>query len=191
MPISDIRTPKCRNEKAGTSLLGSPRGRQAPRSFHYIPDAAVPRPARMFKIWWGATCDRAHTIEGQGQRVPSYRGSARSLPPSTPPEHVAVQRRLHFTIAARFLISPNSLGRRRISTITQPEPSLQDTESIQLGNPSLNRVRQFLGIHWRELLELDEQHDGVHHAEPGITDSRRRTRRCGRPSSLCGPGSTS
>ncbi len=26
-------------------------------------------------------------------------------------------------------------------------------------------------IHWRELLELDEQHDGVHHAERGITDS--------------------
>src|SRR5258705_4382757 len=52
----------------------------------------------------GSYCRRA---KGKGT---SYRGSAPSLPASTPPEHVPVQGRSHFTMVARFLISPNSLG---------------------------------------------------------------------------------
>src|SRR5258705_9622553 len=102
----------------------------------------------------GSYCRRA---KGKGT---SYRGSAPSLPASTPPEHVPVQGRSHFTIVARFLISLNSLGATTdLHHLTTAAAHFKTLKTFELANPSLNRVRQFFGIHWREFLEIDQQHD--------------------------------
>jgi hypothetical protein len=91
-------------------------------------------------IWFGATWDRAHIIEGQGVRVPSYRGSP---PPCQHLLHQSTcpsQGRSHFTIVARFLISSNSLG------AIHGSPPCHDTSFAALG------LEHGLTIHTSDLI---------------------------------------